>query len=170
MKLFTFALLVLGISLSACAQGQPELSPSQQKAIQDFVFTTLEGQDLKISDFKGKVIVLDFWETWCGPCLRFMPTLSKVQKDFKDDFVAIAVSPGWSDTQTDVENFVAEHDYGFTHVFGKELAKTLKIAGIPFKVYVAADGTVIKAQMGISGSAEIDYNELAEFIKANKAK
>jgi len=99
-----------------------------------------------------------------------MPTLSKAQKKYANDFVVLAVSPGWSDSPEEVKEFVAEKKFGFTHVFGKSLATQLNIAGIPYKVYVAADGTVIKAQMGISNSPDKDYQDVVDVIEKYKAK
>jgi thiol-disulfide isomerase/thioredoxin len=170
MKSLSTLFLFLILTISACAQGQPQLTDSQKKSIQNASFKTLDGKTIKLSDYKGKVVILDFWETWCGPCLKFMPTVSKAQKNYSADFVVIAVSPGWSDELNDVKKFVAEKNYGFTHVFGKELATELNITGIPYKVFIAADGSIIKAQMGISGSAERDYQEVVEIIEKYKAK
>lgn len=165
---YTF-LFALVLSISACAQGQPNLTDSQKEAIKNATFTTLDGKKVTLSDFKGKVLILDFWETWCGPCLEFMPTLDRLANDFVDDFTVIAVSPGWSDTVDDVKKFSQEKGYHFTHVFAEDLAKELNIMGIPYKVYVAADGTIIKAQIGISGNPERDYQEVESVIKAYKA-
>jgi len=170
MKSLSTLFFVLLLTVAACAQGQPQLSDAQKEAILTAQFKTLDGKTVSLADFKGKVVILDFWETWCGPCLRFMPTLAKAQQNYAKDFVVLAVSPGWSDSPDEVKQFVSEKNYGFTHVFGKSLATQLNIAGIPYKVYIAADGTVIKAQMGISNSPDRDYQGVVEVIEKYKSK
>ena len=170
MKTLSTLFFALLFTVAACAQGQPQLSDAQKEAILSTKFKTLDGKTVSLADYKGKVVILDFWETWCGPCLRFMPTLSKAQKKYANDFVVLAVSPGWSDSPEEVKEFVAEKKFGFTHVFGKSLATQLNIDGIPYKVYVAADGTVIKAQMGISNSPDKDYQDVVDVIEKYKAK
>ncbi|TNE72624.1 TlpA family protein disulfide reductase [bacterium] len=168
MQYVSTLLLAVLFTVSACAQGQPQLTDAQKTAIQQAKFKTLDGKTVTLADYKGKVVILDFWETWCGPCLKFMPTLDKLANDYVDDFVVLAVSPGWDDSVDDVKAFSKEKGYFFTHVFAPELAKDLRIMGIPYKVYVAADGTVIKAQMGITGNPDVDYAEVEKVIKAYK--
>lgn len=172
MKIFVQLFLLAFIHISCIGQGyNPELDAKQKQALLETSFTTLDGKTVTISDFKGKVIVLDFWETWCGPCLRLMPTLDKLSKDYSEDFVVLAVSPGWSDTKEDVQKFVSENKYNFTNVMAPvDLSKTLKIAGIPYKVYISAKGEIIKARMGISGDPEVDYKEVEEIILSYKSE
>lgn len=168
MKSALFAILFAFTSLSCVAQPQT-LTESQKTAILNASFKTLDGKVVKLADYKGKVLILDFWETWCGPCLRFMPTLDKISKDYAKDFQVLAISPGWSDELADVKAFSEKNKYNFTHLFAPELAKELKITGIPYKVYISADGKVIKAQMGISGNPATDYSEVEAVIKEYKS-
>ncbi|WP_135077208.1 TlpA family protein disulfide reductase [Terasakiella sp. SH-1] len=61
----------------------------------DVEFTTQDGQTVSLADFKGKTILLNLWATWCPPCIREMPALNALAKEFKDhDFVVLAVATG----------------------------------------------------------------------------
>ena len=66
-------------------------SASAQEA-PDFTLTDLNGSEVSLSDFKGKVIIVDFWATWCGPCKMEIPSFIKLQEDFEDDVVILGVS------------------------------------------------------------------------------
>jgi len=59
----------------------------------DFAFTSLDGKKMKLSDLKGKVVYIDFWASWCGPCMRELPSAKKVEEHFKGrDVVFLNVS------------------------------------------------------------------------------
>jgi len=141
-----------------------DLSDAQKEAIKTATFTTLEGEEKTLADFEGKVLILDFWETWCKPCRRVMPTLDKLAGEYKDDFEVLAISPGWSDSKEDVQAFRDENEYDFNWLFASELAKELQIQGIPYKVYVSPEGEIIEAMMGIYGT-EKDYTSTKEVIE-----
>ncbi|HHE04557.1 MAG TPA: TlpA family protein disulfide reductase, partial [candidate division WOR-3 bacterium] len=55
----------------------------------DFTLRTLSGKEMKLSSFRGKVVELNFWATWCGPCRYEMPSMEKLYKEFKDDGLEI---------------------------------------------------------------------------------
>ncbi|MCF6237622.1 MAG: TlpA family protein disulfide reductase [Candidatus Marinimicrobia bacterium] len=75
-----FGIFMIGTS-SVTAQEAP-----------DFTLTDIEGNQVSLSDFKGKVIIIDFWATWCGPCKMEIPSFIKLQDDYKDDLVILGVS------------------------------------------------------------------------------
>lgn len=86
-------------------QGNPELL--------DFTATTLAGKSVKLSDYKGKVIFLNFWATWCPPCRAEMPTIEKLWKKLKNnkDFVWLAVDA--QEKPDVVQAFIQKNGYTF---------------------------------------------------------
>lgn len=140
------------------------LSSEKIEAIESAVFTDFDGNKYTLEDFRGKTILIDFWETWCAPCLSLMPTLDRLMAEYSDDFVVLATSPLWTDSESDVRRFIDSHDYGFYYVHANELANQLSIRGIPYKVYIHPDGTFYKDESGSRGP-EREYTQMSQLIE-----
>jgi len=136
--------------------------------VEQATFEDMSGNTVNISDFEGKVVLIDFWETWCKPCLAIFPTMQKLLEEYPDDFVVLAVNPGFADTEEDARNFIAEHDYDFNYLLDtNNLSEKLNVQSIPFKVYVDAEGNFIKSNIGSYGEEE-DYKALKSVIEEHK--
>lgn len=136
--------------------------------VEQAVFTDLEGEEVSISEFKGKVVMIDFWETWCKPCLASFPTLQKLQEEYSENFVVLAVTPGFTDSREDAQKFANNNDYDFEYLMDSNgLNEDLGVQGIPFKVFVDANGEFIKKEMGSRGPDE-DYKKVKEIIEKHK--
>jgi thiol-disulfide isomerase/thioredoxin len=121
---------------------------------------------VKIADFKGKVVLIDFWETWCGPCLQVFPAMDSLQNEYPDDFVVLAVNLTSSDTIEEVRSFKEKNDYEFEYVADANgVGDQVITLGIPFKVFVDPQGFLIKAELGLTGK---DYQDTKEIIEQNK--
>ena len=177
----TFKMMLTVIFLSIFAGcGSSETSESQKvkeqqqpqtdaEHIEQAAFTSLEGDTVRVSDFKGKVVMIDLWETWCKPCLASFPTLQKLQEEYPDNFVVLAVTPGFTDTRKDAKGFAEEHDYTFTYLMdSNNLHKKLGVQGIPYKLYVDAEGKFIKKSLGSYGPGE-DYKKIKQIIEKHKS-
>ncbi|MEX1136406.1 MAG: TlpA disulfide reductase family protein [Balneolales bacterium] len=171
--LFGFLIAMVQIS---CAQSSDnseetpeaaEASDEKVEFIEKASFTDLEGNEVSISDFEGKTVLIDIWETWCAPCIISMPTLHKLAEDYPDDFAVIALSPRIMDSPEQVEEFVAENDYNFTYVYGRQLALDLEVQNIPYKIYVGPDGKYLTSVLGSQGPEE-DYEKTKEIIEENR--
>lgn len=135
-----------------------------KELIQNATFTDLEGNEVSIDQFEGKVILIDFWETWCGPCLQVFPAMDKLRDEYENEFEVLAVTVGLSDTIEDARNFVNENDYDFNYLIDtNNIFDQLGASGIPFKVLVNPDGELIKIEMGSRGT-EGDYNQMKTII------
>ena len=116
----------------------------------DFELENLEGKKINLSDFKGKMVVLDFWATWCGPCIASFPNMQALVNEYQDHNVAFLFIDTWErnpqeKTKSKVTEFLKGNDYTFNvlYDFDSEVAKKYKINGIPAKVVIDKEGNII---------------------------
>ena len=106
-NIFTLTLLLLFLSpLFAQRAARADSEQASLKPAPAFTLSDISGKKVSLSDFKGKVILLNFWATWCGPCTAEMPSFNRLYAAFKnDDFVVLAVSIDSSEKP--VQSFVS---------------------------------------------------------------
>lgn len=92
---------------------------------------------------EGKVVVLDFWATWCPPCRAASPILDELQKDNPDSLAVLAIS-GQREEQSKVESYVEEHKVAYSHLFDEDQSvyKPFESKGIPLVVIISTDGII----------------------------
>lgn len=97
----------------------------------------------KKKDLEGKVIVLDFWATWCGPCKRASPMLDKLQKEFEGKLEVLAIG-GQSEDIGKVRNYARSHRVAYSHLFDKKqsIYRKLEIRAIPHTIVMSTDGVI----------------------------
>lgn len=118
------------------------------------------GKEMKLSDYKGKVILLNFWATWCPPCRKELPDLSTISTELKDkDFKMIGVSV--DDNQEVLNNFLKSNNLSYTVVFepNELVAKYMTSAGqnqnvVPQTYIIDKKGKVVEAIMGSRSKAD----------------
>ncbi len=156
----TIAFLIV---FTACTGGSSELSNKHKNLVEGYEFTDWHGNTVTVTDFKGSVVVLDFWESWCGPCLSAFPGFQQALEEYPDDLVVIAATVGWQEGREEALNFKEKKDYDFIFVDGSELSSQLGFQGIPFKIILDREGNVESVQTGSPG-ADREYEQLVEKI------
>ena len=121
----------------------------------DFVLKDLDGKDVKISAHKGKVILLNFWATWCGPCKAEIPGFVELQDKYKKDLVIVGFSV--DDTADKARAFATEYKINYPIMLGlgrEDIQDAYgPIWGIPASFLISKDGKVCKKHMGIAPKA-----------------
>lgn len=166
-SLAVLGLIVLAVFVwSHADRGKDESrppAPAQRQAFEkfgtltDISFLAEGGQEVRLSGFKGKPVVLNLWATWCAPCVEEMPSLDRLQRDFPGVQV-IAVSLD-KQGEEKVRTFFAEN--GLTHlkVYADPSMKSLAalgVPGLPATILIASDGTEVG---GINGAYDWDSAE-----------
>ncbi|ETI70281.1 TlpA disulfide reductase family protein [Neobacillus vireti] len=107
----------------------------------DFELKTLTGETVKLSNLKGKKVMLNFWATWCGPCKAEMPEMEQFSKQIGDDIVILAVN---IDPQLDVKGFVDENKITFPILLDTDdkVNETYQIMAIPTTYFIDSKGII----------------------------
>jgi thiol-disulfide isomerase/thioredoxin len=138
----------------------------EPRPLPEFGFTDADDKPLTLADYKGKTVLLNFWATWCGPCVKEMPSLDKLQAEMgKDRFVVLPLSLD-GPSRPKVAPFYADRKLGNLGIYfekGKKAMGTLDVSVLPTSVLVDRDGREIGR---LEGEAEWDKPEALALIKA----
>jgi cytochrome c-type biogenesis protein len=120
-------------------------------------WSSLEGQRLKLSDFHGRVVLLNFWATWCGPCRAEIPELNKLQRDFEASGLAV-VGVSWDDSAAGVREFQKEIRQDYTVLLGGEDAqdKFEAIRSLPTTYVIDREGRIRQRIIGARDRAQFE--------------
>ena len=143
------ALLVLAVSLAACTL--PSNSPfggSSQPAPQ-FSLPNLDGKQVSLKDFANKVVIVDFWATWCGPCRQEIPHLNRLYEDYRGKgFEIVGISMD-TDEPESIKKFTKDFRMEYTIVIGNDnVAQDFGVAGYPTTVILDRKGNIVKKYTG----------------------
>ncbi|MGI9176006.1 MAG: peroxiredoxin family protein [Rhodothermales bacterium] len=126
----------------------------------DFTAETIEGDTVKLSDLKGEVVLLEFWATWCGPCLPDIPHLKKLHEKYGDqNFQLVGVSLDYE--LSELEQFVDSLDMAWPQVWQEKawegpVAELYNVTGIPDSYLIDQDGKIV--------AKDIDAEKLDEAV------
>jgi len=125
----------------------------------DFELQTLDGKNLKLSDLRGKAVLLNFWATYCGPCKVEMPWFVELQKEYgSQGFQIIGVANDDASTE-DIAKFAKEMGINYPILIGKDsVSDSYKVSVLPTSFFVDRDGKLIAREFGLqSRSVFVDH-------------
>jgi thiol-disulfide isomerase/thioredoxin len=125
----------------------------------DFTLKDMNGIDVRLASFKGKVILINFWATWCGPCRVEIPYLIELQQEYGDDLVVLGVSI--DDTAEQLMPYATEMSVNYPLLVGNGRQDFQDAYGpfwgIPVTVFVARDGLIHKKHSGIASKEQFEH-------------
>jgi peroxiredoxin len=123
----------------------------------DFRLQTLDGKEMSLSELKGKVVLLNFWGSWCEPCRNEMPTLEKAYQTYKGQgFIVVAVNIAETDVTTSA--FVKQYGLTFPILMDRDRAVVdlYKIGPIPTSFFIDPQGKIVKRVEAPLVSGQLD--------------
>jgi len=134
----------------------------------DFSVQLLTGETFTLSEHRGTVVVLDFWATWCGPCVLKMPTIQALSEQFEGEVIFIGMNVG--EFPERIQNFIAERN--FTYPIGLDesaeiygMLSPTSFLSVPYMVIINGDGIITETFSGYGpGNAEIYERAILEAL------
>ena len=129
----------------------------------DFILQDLDNASRSAAEFDGQVVLVNFWATWCPPCVKEMPALNNLYQDYKDrGFTILGIA---LDTRDDVEQFVDPIGIGYPILLGEEAGLDLslqfgnRLGVLPFTAFVGRDGKI-----AITHPGELRYEDAQAYL------
>jgi len=151
-------LLVIGLGwiwLSAVPQNSTTngriSAPQNGFLAPDFSLKTLDGQTVKLSDFRGKVVLVNIWASWCPPCRAEMPAFERVYQNYKGQgLIVLAVDSTVQDTISNAKKFVDENGLSFPILLdeGGIVTRLYQVQSLPNSFFIGADGVIREVVIG----------------------
>jgi thiol-disulfide isomerase/thioredoxin len=140
----------------------------------DFELTNLNGEKVKLSELRGKTVIIDFWATWCGPCIRSFPGMKQAKDKYADNpdveflFVNTFERVGEDQWNSHVQNFISKRGFQYLNPpldIGNQTALAYGVEGIPAKFCIDPEGKIKHKSTGFLGTSEAVYNEMVEWVE-----
>jgi thiol-disulfide isomerase/thioredoxin len=160
-------LIITSLTFSSVALAQLSGYQSMQPKEQiDFTFTDAEGKSHKISDYRGKIVVLNFWATWCAPCVAEMPSLNNLAETFPSDEVAVLTLCKEKKLLEDAKQLFTNRNLKSLPLYFDENAEgvtALGVKGLPTTFILNREGYLIGK---LQGGTEWDHYEVLDLIQS----
>jgi thiol-disulfide isomerase/thioredoxin len=154
--------LALALALASCAPdaggGGGRGNGADSPVAPDFTLLDLEGRPVSLADFRGKTVVIDFWATWCPPCIFQVPELNEFWRDHREsgEVVVLGVAVDVDGAEA-VAPWVAEQNVEYAILIGDEnLAREFGAMGFPTVAIVTPDGRLDSLHVGLIEKAELE--------------
>lgn len=165
---FIICLLLALPFFSGCTENKPTISG------EDFTFTTLQGEIKHLSDYRGKIVILDMWATWCQPCQYQMLELRKIYENYsRNDVEVLSIDIDERETIQQIQSFLDEfREYGYelTWIFGRDdgaIWEAYKVGngGIPALCIFDRNGTLSFSHEGLAVYDQIPEGFPTDLVK-----
>ena len=141
-----FLVALAGCRETATKKTEPTHTADPAKVdISKLQLTDLDNNPVDMDQYKGKTVFVNFWATWCNPCIAEMPSIQQLQNRFKDDNIVFLLAT--DDEANEIKDFKTAHDYTFNYTRLESLA-SMNIQAIPTTFIYAADGSLAFSETG----------------------
>ena len=147
----------------AAAEASPETEPTGDIIAPDFTLNDFNGKPLSLSSLRGKYVIIDFWGSWCGWCIKGFPNMKAYYQKYQGKFEILGID--CNDSEEKWKEAVRQYGLPWLHVYLPETSDLLEqygIQGFPTKIIVSPEGKIVKT---IVGEDPAFYTLLDEMFK-----
>jgi peroxiredoxin len=153
-------MLVIGINVARRPSAKSAATQFKNSEAPDFTLQSLDGKTIRLSDYRGKAVVLNFWATWCEPCKIEMPWFVELQKQYGAEgvqFLGIAMDDA---TPKEIGEFAQKMGVNYPILIGKEAVGDAYggVQFLPETFFIDREGKVVDRAFGLKGRGEIEDN------------
>ena len=142
--------------------GAGELKPYDGADKADFTLPSIDGGEIALSTYRGRVVLLNFWATWCPPCIREMPSMQRLQEKLGDTELAV-VAVNMGEDEMAVKAFLKQHPVNFDILLDAdgEVMNSWKVSVFPTSYLLTPEGKITHV---LHGGTEWDSPEIAAIV------
>lgn len=159
--IFISGLIIMGCNGSTTSE---TIGSDTINIIEELKLKTIDGETLALDQYKGKTIFINFWATWCRPCITEMPSIEKAQQKLKgENLVVLMVS---NEPRGQIKSFIDTHNYHFKYAQLDMPLEQLNIQGLPTTFIINPQGQLVFSEMGARDwSNEENIMLIREYLK-----
>jgi thiol-disulfide isomerase/thioredoxin len=142
-------MLLTFLFVTSCTRSDKSATYESSEPV-DFALSDLSGKTVTLSEYRGKVVVLDFWATWCKPCLTEIPTFNRIHRNYSGngDFALITIANESGDTD-DLIEFTKNNSIGYPVLMGNRITlQNFRIPGFPTTLIINKEGKIAARIIG----------------------
>jgi peroxiredoxin len=166
----TIAVAVIALGGFAFFDQNTPTPPEPDGAAPDFTLTSLDGETISLSDFRGQPVILNFWASWCVPCKQEMTDLMRIQEEYAaDGLVILAINMTFDDNLSEVQRFVDDLNLTLPVLLDQTNEVTrgqYRVVGVPTSVMIDRQGRQVDVHMGAMSGEQI--RDAAEALIQNR--
>lgn len=142
--------LMIGLLAAVLTVGYAMLRNEQHitegQPVPDFTLTTFDGDEIRLSDLRGQIVVINFWASWCGPCHTEADILQEVSEAYADDGVVL-LGLAYRDIPESALDFIDRYAITYANGDGTEIADAYGVQGVPETFIIGPDGRIVENGM-----------------------
>lgn len=143
---------------SQASGGSAEQKTLSSSPADDFTVYSGDLSEVRLSEYYGKPIVVNFWASWCSPCRSELPAFNRVYEKYRDEVVFLMVNLSDGESVSEIKKFVSDNGYTFPVYYdlSGDAARTYGIYSIPETVFINSDGSLYGSQLGAVSEAILE--------------